>query len=38
VVISANTPLGAQAMLAKECRKMGIGFVFWLPARADRDD
>ncbi|QCQ20843.1 glycosyltransferase family 4 protein [Desulfoglaeba alkanexedens] len=30
VVVSANTPLGAQAMLAKECRKMGTGFVFWL--------
>lgn len=30
VVISANTPLGAQAMLVNECRSNGAGFVFWL--------
>ena len=30
VVISANTPLGAQAMLASACRENGAGFVFWL--------
>jgi colanic acid biosynthesis glycosyl transferase WcaI len=29
-VISANTPLGAQAMLVNECRAQGMGFVFWL--------
>ena len=30
VVISANTPLGVQAALLKECRKSGARFIFWL--------
>lgn len=30
VVISANTPLGAQAMLVNGCRSNGADFVFWL--------
>jgi len=30
VVISANTPLGAQAMLVNGCRSNGTGLVFWL--------
>jgi glycosyltransferase involved in cell wall biosynthesis len=29
-VISANTPLGAQALLLEECLRKGIPFVFWL--------
>lgn len=29
-VISANTPLGAQAVLVNQCRRKGIPFVFWL--------
>ena len=30
VVVSANTPLGTQAMLINECRSRGASFVFWL--------
>lgn len=30
VVISANTPLGAQAILANACRESGARFIFWL--------
>lgn len=30
VVVSGNTPLGAQSLLLRECRQQGIGFVFWL--------
>ena len=30
VVISANTPLGAQAQLLKRCRREKIKFVFWV--------
>ena len=30
VVISANTPLGAQALLSRACRQAGAGFVIWL--------
>lgn len=30
IVISANTPLGAQAMLLAACGAAGAGFVFWL--------
>ena len=30
VVISANTPLGVQAALLKECRRSGARFIFWL--------
>ncbi|MEL7171133.1 MAG: glycosyltransferase, partial [Bacteroidota bacterium] len=30
VVLSANTPLDAQATLLKATRKHGAGFVFWL--------
>jgi len=30
VVVSANTPLDAQAMLFRETRRLGIPFVFWL--------
>ena len=30
VVISANTPLGAQSMLVEACRASDVGFVFWL--------
>ena len=30
VVLSANTPLVAQALLWRECRRIGIGRVYWL--------
>ena len=30
VVLSANTPLDAQAMLLREARRLDAGFVFWL--------
>jgi putative colanic acid biosynthesis glycosyltransferase WcaI len=30
VVISANTPLAAQAIARARCARRGIGFVFWL--------
>ncbi|MDG4594405.1 MAG: glycosyltransferase family 4 protein [Candidatus Contendobacter sp.] len=30
LVVSANTPLGAQQHLLRACRAQGIGFVFWL--------
>jgi len=30
VVISANTPLDAQSMISRLCKKSGIRFVFWL--------
>ena len=30
IVLSANTPLDAQAMLLRETRRVGAGFVFWL--------
>jgi glycosyltransferase involved in cell wall biosynthesis len=30
VVLSANTPLDAQALLQKHCRASGVRFVYWL--------
>lgn len=29
-VISANTPLGAQARVANSCRKSNVSFIFWV--------
>jgi glycosyltransferase involved in cell wall biosynthesis len=30
VVVSADTPLDSQAIVARECRTRGVGFVYWL--------